>query len=372
MKDDAVMRFVRCSPLALAPIALIALIALIGLIAPAAAACGPPQESAPPAKAGGRLWIVDTDAEQEGVPGFPGAILEYDLGTHDCRVVAADPRFVDPQDVAPLADGGFLVLDSAARLAGHEDARGGLFRFAADGRVLRTYSHEALRAPTAMLAGSDDVVIADRGVRGEGGAALYAIDLASGEFTSLLAGESATKLVAPSALLRDRDGSLLVLDADVKEAPGPGPEGAVFRLTADRRAIASTLWLEGTISPLGMLALDGGDLLIFDTNADPKRLGGPAGALFALRRGGDVATTELLVASPRFRDPVRGELGPDGRVWFVDANADPERRGEDRAGRGQNLTGPGAIIAFDPKSGELEFVASPALFVNPVALHFVR
>ena len=143
-------------------------------------------------------------------------------------------------------------------------------------------------------------------------------------------------------------------------------DGVVFRIDPFRGTSRIDSTLEGTISPLGMLVLEDGDLLIFDANADPKRLGAPIGALFRHRRA--TQRTECLVQVPRFRDPVRGTYGPDGRVWFVDANSDPEKRGPDAPGRGQNLTGPGAVFALSLQDSALELIGSPPQFVNPTGI----
>ncbi|MBI4879168.1 MAG: hypothetical protein HY812_05845 [Planctomycetes bacterium] len=109
-----------------------------------------------------------------------------------------------------------------------------------------------------------------------------------------------------------------------------------------------------------------GTFLVFDANADPRGAGTPLGAIFRF----DPATgaTALVACDPLFRDPVRGCFAEDGLVLFVDANADPEGRGPDAAGRGQNATGGGAIFSLDRATGEVRVLAVPAAFVNPVCI----
>lgn len=328
----------------------------------------------------GRFLIVDTDAPiartdstPESADPLGGAIFSFDPSTRETTLFAQDPAFVDPQAIVRHRDGSWWVLDFAAKPidpASDTASRGAVFRLSADGATLRRHDSSLFRAPTSLLLIDErTLLISDRAaLPGEARrGAVFRLDLDSGETEVLVAADS---FRAPSWLAADPNGRVLLLDADAKTSKDATDEGIVFVLDLDARTATTLLALERGVSPLGFLPLNVDDLLIFDTNADPRNLGGPLGALFRARRSDDARDWRIdLVASiPRFRDPVRGCLGPDGRVWFVDANADPEKRGPDVAGRGQNLTGPGAIFTLDPSSGAVELVASPISFVNPVAI----
>lgn len=345
------------------------MIAILGL----ALACGVPAESG----AGGRYLIVDTDAPRvdarPGADPLCGAIFAFDPATRKTTLFAQDDGFADPQAIVRHPDGSWLVLDFSAAPgddAPDPAARGAIFRLdGATGRTLRRYDSALFRAPTSLTLLDDrTLLVSDRAALQDGArkGAVFALALDTGETRVLVA---APAFRAPSWLARDPAGTVLLLDADAKADPERPDEGIVFAIDAAAGTATPRLALEGGVSPLGFLPLGVDNLLIFDSNADPKRLGGPLGALFRARRDetGEFRT-ELVASIPRFRDPVRGCLGPDGRVWFVDANADPEKRGPDAAGRGQNLTGPGAIFTLDPADATIELVASPTEFVNPVAI----
>lgn len=336
----------------------------------------------------GRFLIADTDAPrtgalaraEPGAAGTPakaedliGAIYAFDPVTRETALFAQDPGFRDPQALARLDDGSWLVLDFAAPplpAAKDSPARGAIFQLdGKTGATLRRFDSETFRAPTSLLILADSkVLVSDRAAlpsvdrRG----AVFELDLESGATRLVIA---APEFRAPSWLARTDDGTILLLDADAKATPDAADEGVIFALDIAKGSATPRVVLTATVSPLGLLPLQSGDLLVFDTNADPKRLGGPLGAVFRVEGPNESAPRTVLVASvPRFRDPVRGCFGGDGKVWFVDANADPEKRGEDVAARGQNLTGPGAIFTLDVESGAIEFVASPLPFVNPVAI----
>lgn len=341
----------------------------------------------------GRFLIADTDAPRadpsrpsspttgaEGrsqEPATPesliGAIYAFDPVTRETTLFAQDPGFRDPQALARLEDGSWLVLDFAAPpLAAAKDspARGAIFQLdGKTGATLRRFDSEAFRAPTSLLIlGDSKVLLSDRAASpsDDRRGAVFELDLESGTTRLVIA---APEFRAPSWLARTDDGTILLLDADAKASPDAPDEGVIFALDVAGGSATPRVFLTSTVSPLGLLPLPTGDVLVFDTNADPKRLGGPLGAVFRVEGQSESAPRTVLVASVlRFRDPVRGCIGGDGKVWFVDANADPEKRGEDIATRGQNLTGPGAIFRLDVSSGGIEFVASPLPFVNPVAI----
>ncbi len=322
--------------------------------------------------------IADTDFHQEGDPDdvLRGAILAFDPKTKECSVFAADKQFLEPQGIVRHSDGSLLVVDFGAKAkpdspdSPHAKGTGAIFRLSGkDGSFLRRYDSELFVAPTSLVLVDDHTAwISDRKAKNAAGGqgAVLALDLESG--ATKVAFDDA-RFKAPSCLALSKLGKPVLCDADAKRDATTTDEGVLFRLDAATSKAEPFAYLTGTLSPLGLLCLDDGDCLIFDSNADPKHLGGPAGAVF--RQVAATGKTEVLAELPRFRDPVRGAFGPDGRVWFVDANADPEKRGPDRAGRGQNATGPGAIFAIDLATNAVETIASPLCFVNPVAILWV-
>lgn len=328
----------------------------------------PPQDPlAVPQSGSGRFLIVDADGGPPQDGEFPGVIFSFDPVTRRCETLCADPALLDPEDIVRGLDGSIFIVDFGAHQHEISSVQGRIHRIdATSGRLLRTYEPVGLRGPTTVFPLTENLLlIGDRAANREPGghAAVYLLDLTTGYLQIALNDE---RYRVPSAFARDRDGSLLMLDADAKADAEAAAEGVVFRIDPFKGTSRIDSVLEGTISPLGMLVLEDGDLLIFDANADPKQLGAPIGALFRHHR--TTQRTECILEVPRFRDPVRGTFGPDGRVWFVDANSDPEKRGPDAPGRGQNLTGPGAVFAYSVQERALELIGSPLEFVNPTGI----
>lgn len=304
--------------------------------------------------------IVDADAGPLGDDDLGGAIFRWDRATGTVEPFVVDPRFVDPQRAARLENGDLLVLDMAAETP---HGRGGLFRVDATSRaVADPIGSAAFDRPVALAVGPGDAIyVADRSAmpHGEARGAVFAVDLERGEVTVVA---NHVRFRAPSFLIAGSDGTLLLLDADARTGDG-ADEGVFFRIDPTTGVVAEHAKLAGAVSPLGVLDEGDGSLLVFDANADPNRIGGPLGAIFRLAGDG---TTTVVASDHPFRDPVRGCFGDDGAVLFVDANADPEGRGPDRAGRGQNVTGGGAILALDRTTGAVSVLAAPLSFVNPV------
>lgn len=313
-----------------------------------------------------RFFVVDCDAEQEGVEGFPGAVYSFDRADASCVRFAADPRFDDPYLLLVHPDGTLVLVDHAASAdPKREGGKGAVFRLdGTTGKVLRVYAPSCFAGPvSATLQDARTLLVCDRRAQVEGCSgtgAIFRLDLESGDCERLAAD---ARFAAPADVLMDGSG-VLMLDADAVADAATGAQGVLFRVDFATRAVAEIAKLPQALSPLGLLAEKSGDLLIFDANADPLKIGGPVGAIFRLHRS--EARCELVASLPRFRDPVRGCLLDDGGVLFVDANADPDKKGPDKAHRGQNLTGPGAIFRLDPKTGDVTLVAAPPEFVNPV------
>lgn len=334
------------------------------------AACSGEGGSAP--AAAGESWlVVDADAPQDGVPGFPGVVWRFDRARGTVARFAADPRFVDPQRILRTGSGELLLLDFSAAPSASPAARAGAVFVLdeASGAVLRALELAAFAAPTGMaLAPDGTLYVTDRraaagreaGAGGQG--ALFAVDLAAGTARTVAADP---RFRAPADLLLEPDGSVLMLDADAV-GKFPDSEGVLFRIDPASGATSVAGELEHTISPLSLLAEPGGDLLVIDANADPRRVGGPLGAVFRWRRAS--GATELVASILAFRDPARAAYDGAGGVVLIDANADPAKRGPDAVGRGQNATGPGALFTLDPATGAVALLATPEGLVNPVAL----
>ncbi len=315
-----------------------------------------------------RYVIVDADARQPGVAGFPGALLLFDRATGTIEPFASDPRFVDPQMAILDGEDQLLVVDFAARPI-EGGGTGAIFRIDVESRaVTGVWSPSELRAPCAIARGREErLYVVDRWAiappgpdKSRGRGALLELDLASGACRVVCDDE---RLSAPAFAIVEETGDVLLLDADAGVGDGIH-EGVLFRVSAADGTATEVGKVERGISPLSMLREPDGALLVFDVNADVDGLGVPIGAVFRLRLDG--GSTELVASSRTFRDPIRGCFAPDGAILMVDANADPEQRGPDPVGRGQNVTGGGAILRLVPATGEVTVLVAPPEFVNPV------
>ena len=322
---------------------------------------------APPSDPDEVYLVVDMDAQQQGVLGLPGALFSYNRTQGTITRFAQDARFRDPQMAVFEPNGDILLSDSEADPDQTGKDTGAIFRIdGSTGTVKDAFSSELFVSPNALaLADDGTLYVTDRHAKtaaGPGQGAVFAVKLDRKEGRDAIGGSD---LRAPAFVLIESDGSLLLLDADVP-TDVPGDEGVLFRSEPGSGVLTVAGKLKGAISPLGMLREPEGSLLVFDANADPNGIGGPLGAVFRF----DVQNgeTTLLVSRKPFRDPVRGCLSREGQVLLVDANADPEKRGPDAAGRGQNLTGCGAIFLLNRQTGELTYLVSPAEFVNPVSI----
>ncbi|MFH0944617.1 MAG: hypothetical protein V2A76_05410 [Planctomycetota bacterium] len=311
--------------------------------------------------------IVDADAPMEGVDGLPGAVFAYDRTANSLARFSADSRFVDPQMAVFEPDGKILLSDSSATPSGTRGGTGALFRIdGRSGQVLGLFTSPLFMAPNALALGPDGTIyVTDRYAQPagcEGRGVVFAVD---GNFERCEVAMTDARFAAPAFVVWEPEGSLLLLDADTPTGT-PGDEGVFFRSVPGSGEVKDVGHLAGTISPLGFLREPEGSLLVFDANADPHRLGGPLGAIFRFLP--ETGVTTLLLSRQPLRDPVRGCLADDGKVLFVDANSDPLKRGPDVAGRGQNITGCGALFSFDRRTSELELLLSPEEFVNPVSI----
>ncbi|MFG0315623.1 MAG: hypothetical protein ACF8XB_00015 [Planctomycetota bacterium JB042] len=337
----------------------LALLAASAGCAPADEADAPPP---PPRPDGESYLVVDADAGPDGEADLGGAVFLWNRTDGSLAPFAADPRFVDPQRALVLEDGDVLLLDLAAETP---DGAGALFRIDGTTReVGAPIGFVGFDRPVGLTRGPGETVyVTDRSAlpHGESRGAVFRVDLPTGEVVGAWRDH---RFRAPSVLLARADGTLLLLDADARTGNG-ADEGVLFTIDPETGQVAEHARLVGAVSPLGLLEEPDGGLLVFDANADPRGVGGPLGAVFRVDRDG---ATSLVVSDHPFRDPVRGCLGEDGTVLLVDANADPAGRGPDRAGRGQNLTGGGAILALDRATGATRVALAPPEFVNPVDL----
>ncbi len=310
-------------------------------------------------------FVVDVDARQPGVDGFPGAVFRFDARTKTLARFAADPRFVDPEELLVRKDGSLALIDMAADPERRGKNTGAVFVLDGQtGAVTRVLAPKEFVMPVAIAETQDGtVLVVDRAANPQADGrrgCVFALDLATGA-TRVFSSDPAFR--APAFVVPRADGSAILLDADTKSRFAPA-EGVLFRITPGNAASERIADLADTVSPLTLLPEPEGTWLVFDVNADPVHRGGPAGGIFRV----DVAkgSTSLVSADIRLRDPVRGCFARDGSVLFVDANADVEKTGPDAANRGQNATGPGALFRLDRASGKVDFVATFPEFVNPV------
>lgn len=317
------------------------------------------------------------------------------------ELLAEDPRWIEPLELLILPDGDVLVLetswpaipqprptsDEASDIEAAPVPRppaGSLFRVrpGAAQPVQHLATPSVWRRPVAMARHVDGrLFVSDRSADPLGlgvptGSVWVFADGAYDAEPSLAA--AGPELVTPGALAFDDDGALLVMDADANplelQLPGgrQNTPGVLYRVV-DGGLVAMVLPLE-TISPIGMLRTDAGELLVVDANFGwGPRIRGD-GALFAVT--GD--SFQLLLDSVSLgrpgalRDPVDGDTLPDGRVVLVDGNLDPLGLGPDDTGKGVHGTGPGALVAIDLEARTLEILLADARFVSPMCVRRVR
>lgn len=380
-----------------------ALLALFSSLALSACALTPAH---PDALSPGDLVLLDSDS---GARTADGAERLGQLFVSRARadgsyaapeLLAEDPRWIEPLELLILPDGDVLVLESSwpalPQPAPSDDASeaesetlppkpaGSLFRVrpGAAQPVQLLSSPSVWRRPVAMARHVDGrLFVSDRdadplelGVP-TGSVWVFADGAYSAEPSLAAAGP---ELITPGPMAFDAGGALLVMDADANplelQLPGgrKNTPGVLYRVV-DGGLLALVLPRE-TISPIGMLRTDAGELLVVDANFGwGPRIRGD-GALFAVT--GD--TFQLLLDSVSLgrpgalRDPVDGDTLPDGRVVLVDGNLDPLGLGPDGTGKGVHGTGPGALVVIDLRARTLEILLADARFVSPMCVRRVR
>lgn len=348
----------------------------------------------------GDLLILDGDAGATLPGGERAGVLfvaraQADGGYAAPVVLADDPRWHEPTDFVLLSDGTILVVESSWA-AGVGEGRGALFLVELDGQggasVTLWWSDERLRRPVSVVRdAAGTVYVSDRdanplGLDGPTGCVLAIPTLAGGSETidglgrpgraTVLA--AGPELVTPGPLLVDGDGSLLLMDADANprgvlfDDGRPGTPGVLYRVTA--QGLQVELEPTRTVSPIGLLLSDAGELYVIDANHGQARGVMGDGAVFLrTEQGLRLVVDSLQLGRARaLVDPCGGDTLADGRLVVADANADPLGRGEDGTGKGVYGTGPGALLVVDPVRATVETLLADERFVMPLAVRRVR
>ena len=325
----------------------------------------------------GDLVVVDMDADPGHGGGFPGALFRVTRDGKTVVPVCADPAFREPVDLAFEPTGDLLVLDNAADPL-HKGYTGALFRVDRfTGRASCLLSAPEFVLPDGLYRDGDGTIYisekeADPKGLGTDTGCLFAFDSAKRELR-VLAADAAFR--APGAVGPGPGGTLLLLDADANPRDYKGRDGrrgtpgVLFQVDKETGAVARLIVFKDTVSPVGLVPRPDGRLFIIDANADVLHPSAWLGGIVEAdpREG----TYRFIFLSKRFVDPTRGDLGPDGALYFTDSNADPLGLGPDRAGKGVQGTGPGAVWRLDTGKKVLSLVYSGKAFVNPIALKVV-
>jgi sugar lactone lactonase YvrE/lysophospholipase L1-like esterase len=332
----------------------------------------PDEPFAEPLYKPGDLLVADMDADPMGRGGFHGAIFRVDPTSGEVSVVSADASFREPVDFVFDRQGNLLIVDTDADPT-DIGASGAIFRMNRySGRTVAVVSTKDFRFPNALLLDDDGkIYISDKESDpkpvGNQTGAVWVFDPSTRKLDLLAAGP---QFVSPSPMAFATRRSLYLIDADANPNRVPGTPGVLFEIDK-RTGKVSTLVEFGpdVVSPVGIVVLPDGRLLVTDANADPLKSGYYLGGLLLvdpIRR-----TYEIIYGSRRFQDPTRGDLTEDGILYFTDGNCDPLRLGVDGAGKGVEGHGHGAVWRFDLKSQQLDLVVSDARFVNPMSVKIV-
>ncbi|MFT7464442.1 MAG: hypothetical protein ACI9EF_002798, partial [Pseudohongiellaceae bacterium] len=251
------------------------------------------------------------------------------------------------------------------------------------------WSDERLRRPISVARNRDTgtVYVSDRdanplGLNQATGCVMAVPRLADGTELGLpgvatLAG-AGPALVTPGPVVVMDDGLLLLMDADANpnevlfEDGRRGTPGVLFRVLQE--GLQVELEPRDTVSPIGFILGEKGELFVIDANKGQRRGVMGDGAVF--RRSGD--SLQLVVDSvqqklPRAMvDPAGGDTLADGRLVIADANIDPLNLGEDGTGKGVYGTGPGAVLVVDPAQATVDTLIADERFVMPLTVRRVR
>jgi sugar lactone lactonase YvrE len=246
-----------------------------------------------------RAVVLDRTADPLGLGGEPGAIFRYDARLDELDVIASSTDFVSPSDLVALPDGRFVVADADAD-------------------------------PFAL--------------GGEPGA-LFEV-FPSGAVTPLA---STADFVDPRAVARDRDGTLLVLDAGATLGGGAGT-GALFRVNAASGLVTPLVSDERWTACADVVVGPDGGYFVLDAEGDPLGHGGDQGTVYRVDPG-DLAVS-IYSSDPALENPTSLALAIDGDLLVADVNA---------AGETQ-------VWRVTAGSGSVSSDWEPAVVTDPVAI----
>lgn len=344
----------------------------------------------------GDLLILDGDAGQVLPDGERAGVLFVARalpsgGFERPEVLASDPRWREPTDLAVLGDGTVLVVESSWA-PGPGPGRGALFRVRpgeSAAEVSLWWSDERLRRPVSLVSHPSGLVyVSDRDADplglGQPTGCVFAVP--RGAETSEAVGQSGAatvvaagaELVTPGPLALARDGTVLLMDADANprgvlfDDGRPGTPGVLYRITPT--GLAVELEPARTVSPIGLVWGETGELYVIDANVGQSRgVMGDGGLFVRNDQGLELVLDSVQLGRPRAMvDPCGGDTLADGRLVVADANADPLQLGEDGTGKGVYGTGPGAVLVIDPVRATVDTLIADDRFVMPLTVRRVR
>ncbi|MFH1999197.1 MAG: hypothetical protein ABIK28_05930, partial [Planctomycetota bacterium] len=320
----------------------------------------------------GDLVVADMDADPMERGGFPGAIFRVNPKTGEISLISSEPLLREPVDLLLDSNKNLLVLDALGDPLA-KGAHGVIYRINRfSGRSEVIVTSDRFGFPNAMLLGPDDrLYISDKesdplDLKQNTGA-LWVYDMKTRKLDLLAAGPD---FISPSPIAFAPDNKLYLIDADANPNHYEGTPGVLFQVDRTTGVSETLINFSGTVSPVGIISLKDGRFVVVDANADPLGLGYYLGGLLMVDPV--KKTTEFLVGSRKFMDPVRGDLGEDGCLYFADGNADPLKLGPDGGDKGVEARGHGAIFRYDMEKDTLTVVASDRRFMNPACVKVVR
>jgi hypothetical protein len=318
----------------------------------------------------GDFLLVDMDADPMNRGGHPGAVFRVSRDGKEISVVTADQIFREPLDCLLDDYGNLLVVDATADPFG-QGSQGAVIRVNRfSGRTEAVVAAKEFKFPNALLLDdSGTLYISDKEADPQGigkTGVLWKYNLKQRKLDLLLSGR---QFISPSPLAWAPEGKIYLIDADSNPNGYEGTPGVLFLVDPVQGSCEPLIEFKDTVSPVGMIPLSDGRMIVIDANADPLNTGWFLGGLLMV----DPAkrTYEFIFGSKKFLDPIRGELGSDGCLYFVDGNCDPLKLGVDGAAKGVEGHGRGAIWRFDLEKMELSLVASDPRFVNPMSVRIV-
>lgn len=315
----------------------------------------------------GDYIVVDADADPLNRGNFPGALFRLSPDGKEMNLISSDPLFCEPLDLIFDQYGNLLVVDSMADPLelGNQGAIFRVNRYSGRAEVL--LSSEKFGFPNALIMDSEGrIYISDKEADPHGlgkSGTLWVYDSHNDVLDLVVSGP---EFISPSPIVFGPDDTIYLIDADANPNSYPGTPGVLYQIDRFTGEHAPLVTFNGTVSPVGIIPLDDGRLVVIDANADPLKTGFYLGGLVMVDPA--AGTYEFLYGTRKFMDPIRGDLDVDGTLIFTDSSSDPLKLGRDGARKGVEGQGHGAVWRFNLKTKELSLVAADVRFVNPMSV----